>query len=99
MDQESRDPDFLKRLRTLIASYLESHEPLDAFASHFADLWKEMTAAVATGQLDPSVVARLRREATLLRASRSVRPEDARRIQDLIAAGLSRMTDGDQGAA
>ena|SRR5712691_2246568 len=99
MDQQDRDPDFVKRLRTLIASYLESHEPLDAFATHFADLWKEMTAGVATGQLDPSVVARLRREATLLRASRSVRPEDARRIQDLIAAGLSRVAEDEKGAA
>ena len=84
---------------TLIASYLESHEPLDAFASHFANLWKEMSAAVATGQLDPSVVARLRREAILLRASRNVRPEDARRIRDLIAAGLSKVAEDDKGAA
>jgi hypothetical protein len=99
MDQQSRDPDFLKRLRTLIASYLESQEPLDVFATHFADLWREMTAAVATGRLDPSVVARLRREATLLRASRRARPEDARRIQDLIAAGLSRVAGDDKGAA
>ena len=99
MDQQNRDPDFLKRLRTLIASYLESHEPLDAFASHFANLWKEMSAAVATGQLDPSVAARLRREATLLRASRNVRPEDARRIRDLIAAGLSKVAEDDKGAA
>ena len=99
MDQLGRDPDFLKRLRTLIASYLESHEPVDAFATHFAGLWKEMTAAVATGRLDPSVVEHLRREATLLRASRNVRPEEARRIQDFITAGLARVAEGDKGAA
>src|SRR6266571_756742 len=98
MDQQGRDPDFLKRLRTLIASYLVSEEPLHTFATHFADLWKAMSVAVAAGQLEPYVIERLRREVAVLRTLRNVRPEEARRIQDLLEAGLSRVTQGDKGA-
>ena len=99
MDDQGRDPDFLKRLHKLVASYLESAEPLDTFAAHFADLWKEMSDAVATGRLDPYVFERLRRETAVLRDLRNVQPEEARRIQDLIDAGLSRVASGEEGAA
>ena len=99
MDQQDRDSDFLKRLRILIASYLESGEPPDAFATHFANLWKDITAAAATGLLEPHIYQGLHREVIVLRHLRNVQPEHAGRIQDLIKAGLSKVADGDKGAA
>jgi hypothetical protein len=91
--------DLLRPIRDLISHYVETNMPLEAAAARFAHLWREAATASSRGSAQFQSFERLRREATDLRALHQVQPEQARRIRELVDAGLARLAADEQGAA
>ena len=99
MDQHSKDDQLLRPIRNVVAQYLNTKMSLEVAAAQFAYAWREAATAAGQGSTGSPSFESFRREAALLQALAQVRPAEARKIKELVEAGLATLAMDEKGAA